>query len=258
MGVKLVVRDICVTYDGIEALEGVNVEFRPSTVTTIVGPNGSGKTTLLRCIDNLIKPKLGVVMLDGMSVERLKSGELAKRIGYVPQSEKATFPLKVIEMIMMGRRPYITWSPSARDFEVAMNSLRAVGGEGLAERYFEDLSGGERQKVIIARALAQEPEVLLLDEPTSNLDIKHQLEVMLLVRMLARERGLVVVAAMHDLTLASRFSDEMVMLKRGRIFAVGRPQEVVTSENIRQVYGVEPLILTNPHFIVVPLGVCHG
>lgn len=259
MAVKLVVKDVCVTYDSVKALDSVSIEFDPSTVTAIAGPNGSGKTTLLRCIDNIIKPKLGVVMLDGRGIEELKRVETARRVGYVPQTERASFPLKVVEVVMMGRRPYVNWSPSARDVKVVMDSLKAVGVENLAERYIDELSGGERQKVIIARALAQEPEVLLLDEPTSNLDIKHQLEIMSLVRKLARERGLIVIAAMHDLTLASRFSDRIVMLKRGKVFAAGPPHEVVTPENIRQVYGVEPLILTNPHLIVVPLEVaCHG
>jgi len=255
MAVKIVVRDITVSYGSIRALDGVSVELESGKITSIVGPNGAGKTTLLRCINGIVRPSAGVVFLDGMDIRKIKQIKLARRMGHVPQLPPLHLPLTVFETVALGRRPYVSWVLSKKDIRTVEEAMKAVGIEHLSDRYFDELSGGERQKVLIAMALAQEPEVLLLDEPTSNLDIRHQLEILNLIRRLAREKNLTVVMAIHDLNLASRFSDIMIMLKDGRIFAIGSPREVLTPENIREVYGVEVTILTNPHLLVVPIGV---
>ena len=236
---KLVINKLSFSYNSIAALKNVKLELCLNEVLSIVGPNGSGKTTLLKCIDRILKPSQGAVLVDGRDVANIGLGELSKIIGYVPQSSTSTFPFTVFDMVLMGRKPYIQWSVGERDKEIVAEILTFLGISKLAARYFNELSGGEQQKVIVARALAQQPQILLLDEPTSNLDIKHQLEVLNIVKDLTRSRQLSVIMAMHDLNLASRFSDKMIMLKHGSIFAVGTSKSVLTEENIESVYGVK-------------------
>nr|MCR5853009.1 ABC transporter ATP-binding protein [Methanophagales archaeon] len=169
--------------------------------------------------------------------------EIAKKMGYVPQSTHQVFPNTVFDVILMGRRPHFAWKCNEKDIEKVLETLKMLGIENLAMRDITELSGGQQQKVFIARALAQEPEILLLDEPTSNLDIKHQLEVMNIIKSITNERGITAIMAIHDLNLASRYADRVIMMHKGRIFAVGSPEEVLTPENIREVYGVEAEVL---------------
>jgi len=236
---KLVINRLSFSYKSIAALKDVELELGLNEVMSIVGPNGSGKSTLLKCIDRILKPNNGAVLIDGRDAANIRLGELSKIVGYVPQSSTSTFPFTVFDVVLMGRRPYIRWSVSESDKEIVAEILNFLGISELAARYFNELSGGEQQKVIVARALAQQPHILLLDEPTSNLDIKHQLEVLSIVKGLTRSSQLSVIMAMHDLNLASRFSDRMLMLKRGCVFAVGTPESVLTEENIESVYGVK-------------------
>ena len=236
---KLVINRLSFSYNSIAALKDVELELSLNEVLSIVGPNGSGKSTLLKCIDRILKPSQGAVLVDCRDVANIGLGELAKIIGYVPQSSTSTFPFTVFDMVLMGRKPYIRWSVSTSDKEIVAEILKFLGISELAARHFDELSGGEQQKVIVARALAQQPQILLLDEPTSNLDIKHQLEVLSIIKDLTRSRQLSVIMAMHDLNLASRFSDKMLMLKHGWVFAVGTPESVLTEENIESVYGVK-------------------
>ena len=236
---KLVINGLSFSYNSITALKDVELELGFDEVLSIVGPNGSGKSTLLKCIDRILKPSQGAVLIDGRDVANIGLGELAKIIGYVPQSSTSTFPFTVFDMVLMGRKPYIRWIVSERDKEIVAEILKFLGISKLAARHFNELSGGEQQKVIVARALAQQPQILLLDEPTSNLDIKHQLEVLGIIKGLTRSRHLSVIMAMHDLNLASRFSDRMLLLKRGCVFAVGTPESVLTEENLESVYGVK-------------------
>lgn len=239
MALKLIINKLSFSYKSIAALKDVDLELDLNEVLSIVGPNGSGKTTLLKCIDRILKPHQGAVLIDGRDVANMGLDELSKIIGYVPQTSTSTFPFTVFDVVLMGRKPYIRWSVSERDEEIVAEILEFLGISELATRNLSELSGGEQQKVIVARALAQQPQILLLDEPTSNLDIKHQLEVLSIVKGLSRSRQLSVIMAMHDLNLASRFSDKMIMLKEGCIFAVGTPKTVLTEENIESVYGVK-------------------
>jgi len=236
---KLRINKLSFNYKSIVALKDVDLKLDLNEVLSIVGPNGSGKSTLLKCIDRILKPKQGAVLIDGRDVASIRLDELSKIIGYVPQTSTSTFPFTVFDIVLMGRKPYIRWSVTEKDREVVAEILNYLGISALAARYLNELSGGEQQKVIVARALAQQPQILLLDEPTSNLDIKHQLEVLGIIKGLSRSRQLSVVMAMHDLNLASRFSDKMIMLKQGSIFAVGTPKSVITEENIESVYGVK-------------------
>ncbi|MEM1766418.1 MAG: ABC transporter ATP-binding protein [Candidatus Bathyarchaeia archaeon] len=256
MALKLVVRGISFSYKSVPALENVNFELNPSEILSLLGPNGSGKSTLLKCIDGILRPHCGVVYINGAAASAMKAKDLSKVMGYVPQNiGSSVFPFTVFDVVLAGRKPYIGWNISDKDIEVVAETLKLLGIENMASRHFNELSGGEQQKVIIARALAQQPKILLLDEPTSNLDIKHQLEVLDLIRNLSRSMGISVIMAMHDLILASRFSDKVFMLKSGRIFAAGAPEVVINEENIMAVYGVKARVYKlssgKPH--VVPI-----
>ena len=239
MALKLIVNKLSFNYNGFSALKDVKLEVGLGELLSIVGPNGSGKSTLLKCINRILKPAQNTVLINGEDTSKIALRELCKVMGYVPQNSASTFPFTVFDIVLMGRRPYIQWSLGDRDKEIVAETLDYLGIGKLAMRHFNELSGGEQQKVIIARALAQQPKLLLLDEPTSSLDIKHQLEILCILRELAQSRHCSVVVAMHDLNLASRFSDRMLMLKQGCIFAVGAPESVLTEENIESVYGVK-------------------
>lgn len=239
MAIKLVVNNISFSYGGMNALDDVTLEVNEGETVSLVGPNGAGKSTLLKCIDRIIKPQRGVVFLDGKDAAKMDLRELSKIIGYIPQSSVEVFPFTVFDVVLMGRRPHLGWRVSRKDVAIIAQTLRFVGISEFGARYFDELSGGEKQKVLMARALAQEPELLLLDEPTSNLDIRHQLEVMEMVRKLVQERKISAIMAMHDLNLASRFSDKMVMLKDHQVFTAGLPETVLSLENIKAAYGVE-------------------
>jgi iron complex transport system ATP-binding protein len=239
VAVKLVVDNVSFSYGGIQALDSISIEVAKGETVSIVGPNGAGKSTLLKCIDRILKPQRGVVYLDGKDTARLNSRDISKSIGYIPQNTGGVFPFTIFDIVLMGRRPHLGWRVSPRDIAIVAQTLHFLDIEEFRMRYFDELSGGEKQKVLIARALAQEPEILLLDEPTSNLDIRHQLEVMETIRGLVRERKICVVMAMHDLNLASRFSGRIIMLKDREVFSIGAPETVLNLENIRAAYGVE-------------------
>jgi len=239
LALKLTVNKLSFKYDGTQVLKDVDMEIKIGEMLSIVGPNGSGKSTLLKCINRILKTQENTVLIDGEDTNKLKLKELSKIMGYVPQSSTNTFPFTVFDIVLMGRKPYIHWSLSERDTEIVAEMLDYIGIGELAMRHFNELSGGEQQKVIIARALAQQPQFLLLDEPTSSLDIKHQLEILCILKSLAKTKHCSVIVAMHDLNLASRFSDRMFMLKQGCIFTVGTPDAVLTEENIESVYGVK-------------------
>ena len=258
MEVKLRIRGVEFHYPARPVLRGISLEVRGGEALGLVGPNGAGKTTLLRCINRVLRPRRGTILVGKDEVGKLSPRVLARKVGYVPQASPHGFPATVFEVVLLGRRPYVSWAVSPRDREVVAEVLTLLGLEKFCNRDFNELSGGERQKVLIARALAQEPEVLLLDEPTSNLDLRHQLEVLGLVRSIVKEKGMAAVMAIHDLNLAARFSDKLAFLHRGRIHDVGEPAEVLTQENIRSVYGVEALISEDsgiPYIIpLAPIG----
>ena len=224
------------------ALDDINAQFSAGQSIALIGPNGSGKTTLIKCIDRILKPK-GSILLDGQEIERMSRQDVARKIGYVPQSSSTPLATTVFDTVLMGRRPHIGWKVGEVDLEKVAEVLERLNLDDLAMRDFSQLSGGQKQKVLIARALAQEPAVLLLDEPTSNLDMLHQLEVMETVSTLVKEKKISAVMAIHDLNLASRFSDKLVMLKNGKIYAAGGPEALLNEYNIGNVYGIEAMIL---------------
>ncbi|MBA5942167.1 MAG: ABC transporter ATP-binding protein [Methanophagales archaeon] len=252
---RLRVKDVEFSYRSVRVLNGVSMELAESEMLGIVGPNGTGKSTLIRCLNRILSPQKGTVLLDVWDIKKIRLivqdikkmslMELARKIGYIPQTTSQVFPATVFDTILMGRRPHVGWRSSEKDTEKVLEMLRLLNIEEFAMRDINELSGGQQQKVFIARALTQEPDILLLDEPTSNLDIRHQLEVMDIIKNIIRKKGISAIVAIHDLNLAARYSDRVLMMNSGKIFAAGNPSSVLTPANIRDVYGVEADVTNN-------------
>ena len=239
---KLELKGLKFSYGSLPFLENITFKVDSGETLSILGPNGSGKTTVLKCINKILKLDEGGVFLDNRNMNSVGLKEMATFLSYVPQSTHSSFALSVFEMVLMGRKPYVGWNISENDKEIVFRMLKLVRLDDMAFRIFNELSGGEKQKVLIARALCQEPNILLLDEPTSNLDLKHQFEILKLIESLVRNKGLSVVMAIHDLNLALRFSDKIVILKEGRIYAAGDVNNTLNKKNIKEVFGVETVI----------------
>ncbi|MGR9173926.1 ABC transporter ATP-binding protein [Rhizobium sp. KDH_Rht_773_N] len=242
-----------------EILHGLDLAVPPGRITVIVGANACGKSTLLRAMSRLLAPRRGQVLLDGKSIHHTASRELARTLGLLPQSPIAPEGITVADLVSRGRHPHQSlfsrWT--RRDDEAVDAALNATRTADLAERLVDELSGGQRQRVWIAMALAQETQVLLLDEPTTFLDISHQVEVLDLLTDLNHERGTTVVMVLHDLNLAARYADHLVAMTDGRVHVSGPPQQVLTEDNVRQVFGLESRIIADPTSgrpIMLPIG----
>jgi len=243
--------------------EGLTTQIPPGRVTTIIGPNGCGKSTLLRAMARLLKPKAGQVLLDGKAITSMKTREVAKVLGMLPQSPIAPEGLTVADLVAKGRHPHQSWLRQwSSDDEAEVDAaLRLTGMQELAGRPVDELSGGQRQRAWISMALAQETDVLLLDEPTTYLDLAHQVEVLDLVDKLHSELGRTIVMVLHDLNLAVRYSDHLIVMRDGAIVASGPPDELITTELLRDVFGLESQILADPvslRPLIVPVGVRRG
>jgi iron complex transport system ATP-binding protein len=214
----------------------------------VIGPNGSGKTTLLKILYRLLSPQKGEIFFELVPMKKMDRTDIAKRIAVVAQETHLLFPFSVLETVLMGRSPHLghLMFESEKDVEITKKAMDWTKMLPFSERSMDELSGGERKRVFIARALAQEPEVILLDEPTSNLDIHHQMDFLDLILTLNRERGLTIVMASHDMNIASEFCDRLILLQGGRIYKMGTPDEVITKENIEEVYGCEVWVDQNP------------
>lgn len=230
--------DVEVRYDSVKALDSISFDVFEGEIVAVVGPNGSGKTTLLKTVDGILKPVKGSVYIDMKNVVDIPRKQLAKEVSLVTQSTYVVPGIKVIDFVLTGRRPHIDFMPTRKDIEISLNALKAVKADNLVDRDLTELSSGELQRILIARALAAEPKVLLLDKPTSNLDLRFQIEILNLVKSLSREKRLTVIMSLHDLTQAYRFSDKVIVLKNGRVYAIGRPDEVLTENVIEDVYQV--------------------
>lgn len=242
------VHSVSFRYHKAWVLQAVSFRVEKGEFVGVIGPNGSGKTTLLKLLYRLLSPQRGGILIELTPLEKMDRRDIAKRIAVVAQETQILFPFSVLETVLMGRSPYLghLLFESDKDLEIAKKAMEWTKILPFSERSIEELSGGERKRVFIARALAQEPEVILLDEPTANLDIQHQIDFLDLILTLNRERGLTIVMASHDMNIASEFCDRLILLQEGRIFKTGTPEEVVTKENIESVYGCEVWIDRHP------------
>nr|WP_314086011.1 ABC transporter ATP-binding protein [uncultured Shinella sp.] len=255
----LVASGLSAGYDNTEILHSLDLTVPPGKITVIVGANACGKSTFLRTISRLIAPTAGQVLLDGKSIHRMPSRDLARTLGLLPQSPIAPEGITVADLVSRGRHPHQSlfsrWT--RRDDEAVDSALSATKTFDLAERPVDELSGGQRQRVWIAMALAQQTDMLLLDEPTTFLDINHQIEVLDLLTDLNHTRGTTVVMVLHDLNLAARYADHLVALASGRVHISGTPEAVLTEETVRQVFGLESRVITDPisgRPIMLPIG----
>jgi iron complex transport system ATP-binding protein len=240
------------------ALRDVSVEVPRGSLTGLLGPNGCGKTTLLKLLSGVLAPDHGTVSLDGRPLSSLSRRDIARHVAVVPQETHPAFDFTVMEMVLMGRHPHVGafQLEGPKDFAVAGDALAATGTTHLAARRYLTLSGGEKQRVVIAGALAQAPDVLLLDEPTASLDLGYQLDVASLLGTLNRERAVTMVLATHDLNLAAALCDSLVLLREGRVLAQGATRDVLTAAMVRQLYGVDAEVSFHDragHLTVVPV-----
>lgn len=237
---KLKVQNISFSYNGKPVLKDVDFAVKKGDILAILGKNGSGKSTLIKNINNMLTPKKGVVFIDSDMIKTLKTQEIARKIAYMPQKTEGV-STTVFESILLGRKPHIRWDMTENDYKVADNIIKLLEFEDFASRDTSKLSGGEFQKMLIARALVQEPEILLLDEPINHLDVKNQLEVMGIIRDATKKLDMTTIIVMHDLNMAMRFATQFLMLKKGEIIAFGG-KEVITPVNIKKVYDINAII----------------
>lgn len=247
------VNGISFGYSSVEVLKDISLEINDPQLVSIIGPNGVGKSTFIHCLNKILSPTSGAVLIDDTNVENISIKDLAKLVGYVPYSANDTFPLSVTDTVLMGRHPHGTWKSLNADLEKVEEVLVLLGIDHLAMRPFNELSAGQHQKVMLARGLVQEPKILLLDEPTSNLDIKHQIEVTRMLKDLSRLRNMIILMISHDLNIAAKYSDNMILMSKGKIHSVGKPHEVITEFNLREIYDISSRVIDDhgrPHIIL--------
>ena len=235
-------------YGARQVLRTVSLTLLPGEILGVIGPNGSGKTTLVRLLSGVLAPSAGTVRLAGRPLTAYRRREVARRLAVVPQDPTIDFPFTALEVVLMGRAPYLgtLGFPRARDLEIAREAMARLDVGGLEDRPLDRVSGGERQRVLLARALAQQASVLLLDEPTTHLDLRHQAGMHDVVRALARERGVAVVSVLHDLNLAALYCDRLVLLAGGRVVRAGTPADVLTADVLRAAFTTDVYVGVHP------------
>ena len=250
------VEELAFKYKGGFKLGKISLRFCESEITAILGPNGAGKTTFLKCLARILKPLEGVVYIGNKELWSLSLNEVAKSIGFSEVEVPQGFNVKVVDFISTSRYPHMrTFWETENDVEQIIESIKRLKLESLSQRKLEELSSGEFQRVIIAKILAKNPKILLLDEPTLHLDIKYQLEILKTISEITKEKKLVTIITLHDLKLASLFADKVVLLKNGKVVAFGKPNEVLTPENIERVYEVKVKVIRDKEagMIITPL-----
>ncbi|MEU6468334.1 ABC transporter ATP-binding protein [Streptomyces massasporeus] len=258
---RLAARGVTVGYGGRVVIDELDVAIPPGVITTIIGPNGCGKSTLLKTLSRLLKPAKGAVVLDGEDIGRLRTRDVAKKLGLLPQAPVAPEGLTVADLVARGRHPHQSWLRqwSSDDADVVARALAMTGVSDLADRPVDALSGGQRQRVWISMTLAQGTDLLLLDEPTTYLDLAHAVDVLDLVDDL-HESGCTVVMVLHDLNLATRYSDNLVVMREGSVLAQGHPRDVITAELLDEAFGLKARVIDDPvgdRPLVVPIGRTH-
>ncbi|MFY9113986.1 MAG: ABC transporter ATP-binding protein [Dethiobacteria bacterium] len=248
MRIQLTVHNLTLQYDSHSILDRLEFNVSKGQRVALLGANGAGKTTLLRCISKALKPTAGAVLLDNRDLKSLSPRDLARAMAVVPQETRADFDFTVEETVLMGRLPYLRRFTPEGDNEksIVRRAMAMTGVSHLAKRSIATLSGGEKQRVIVARALCQEPQILLLDEPTANLDLGYQHGLLELIAGLNKEQGITVIAAIHDLNLAARFFDRMLLLADGKVLAAGTAEEVIAPGPIKTAYGVDAFVYRHP------------
>ncbi|KPU27081.1 hypothetical protein TR13x_06695 [Caloranaerobacter sp. TR13] len=238
------VESLYFSYGDSLVLRDINFKIEKGEFVSIIGPNGSGKSTLLKNMISIDKPSKGLVRIDGKELRQYKVKELAKKVAIVLQDTNIAYDFSVFDVVLMGRNPYLGrfQKESYKDFQIVKDSLKLTDTLHLKDKSINQISGGERQRVIIARALAQQPEIILLDEPTSHLDINHQIEILSLLKKLNKEKNMTIVIVIHDINLATRYSNKMILLNKGEILSIGKPKEVITYENIEAAYNLNVVI----------------
>ncbi|MEU9791122.1 ABC transporter ATP-binding protein [Streptomyces sparsogenes] len=259
---RLAARGVTVGYGGRAVIDNLDVTIPPGVITTIIGPNGCGKSTLLRTLTRLLKPAKGAVVLDGEDIAGLRTRDVAKKLGLLPQAPVAPEGLTVADLVAKGRHPHQSWLRqwSSDDAGVVERALAMTGVSDLADRPVDSLSGGQRQRVWISMTLAQGTDLLLLDEPTTYLDLAHAIDVLDLVDDL-HESGRTVVMVLHDLNLATRYSDNLIVMRAGSILAQGHPRDVITAELLDEAFGLRATVIDDPvgdRPLIVPIGRTHA
>jgi iron complex transport system ATP-binding protein len=245
--VDIEIHDVDFGYDESHiVLHNINLEIHEPGLYCIIGPNGVGKSTMVKCVSKIISPLKGQVILDGQDVAEMTHKDVAFKVGFVPAFSQDAFSMSVINTILVGRYNHQKWGSRQKDLEMVYKTMKLMHIENLANRGYNALSAGQHQKVSIARGLVQETEVLILDEPTANLDVKYQVYVMEMLRAIAIEKNMVIMTICHDLNITSKYAHQVIMLARpGKIHAVGKPEDVLTVENIREVYGINCRVYTD-------------
>jgi len=242
------IQDLTCSYNGRPVLIDCCLSAEAGVVLALIGPNGAGKTTLLRAIARLLQPRRGMVLLDGQDVWQLAPRTMARQLALAPQTNGLSWPLTVEQAVVLGRAPHRGWLLpfSSADRAVVERVLGQTGLQALRDRRITDLSGGEQRRVILARALVQEPQVLLMDEPTANLDLKYQTEILALVRRLAHHQRLTVIITLHDVNQAALYADRLALISQGRLLATGAPAEVLTSARLERAFHIPVIVTQHP------------
>lgn len=236
---SLEIINICFNYNSVPILNNVSLKVDKGKVLALIGPNGAGKSTLLKCIVGILKPNSGRVIFDGRDISNFSEKEKAKIIAYLPQYVPIIFPITVFDSILLGRVPFFNLVPSKQDYDAVEDIINNFNLIPYSNRYIDELSGGERQRVHIARVIAQEAKVMLFDEPSANLDIKYQHEILRLITKTTHENNKTTIIALHDINLALKYADEIAIINRGKIVKSGNPEEVITKDIIKQIYGID-------------------
>lgn len=246
--IELEMQNVSLGYDHHPILKDLNLKVLPGELVGLIGPNGCGKSTLIKAFSHIINPLAGTILVDGRVISRIPRRELSRMVGVVPQIPLLPSTFSAFEIVLMGRNPHLGLfqSEGPRDWNLVLQAMEKTATQSLANRYVNELSGGEIQCLLIARALVQETRAILLDEPTANLDIGRQVEILDLMKELCLNQNLAVLAALHDLNLAGQYCDRLILLHDGFIHAEGTPSEVITNSNVKQVYGAENCVYTHP------------
>jgi iron complex transport system ATP-binding protein len=246
--IKLELQSVGVAYGRNVVVKDLTFQVMPGEMVGLIGPNGSGKSTIIKAISRVISLQSGKILLDGKDVFKMPRGDLARLLGVVPQMSILPSAFTAFEVVLMGRNPHLglLQYEGAKDLAITWRAMEMTATHTLAERKVGELSGGEIQRIVIARVLTQEPKSILLDEPTANLDIRHQVEILDLIKNLCLENNLTVVVALHDLNLAAQYCDRLILINNGRVHAQGTPGEVINSRNIKEVYGADGCVYTHP------------